>query len=153
MKELSSLSPSPGAKKTRKRVGRGPGSGLGKTSGRGHKGQGARSGKGRPPWFEGGQMPLQRRIPKRGFRSFEHKEYAIINVRDLNKFENDMTVDIVALKEKGLVRKIGHGVKILGGGVLKKKLTVIAHAFSNSAKTKIEKAGGHAQLVTEVMGV
>lgn len=149
MKELSNLSPIPGSTKTRKRVGRGPGSGLGKTSGRGHKGQGARTGKGRPAYFEGGQMPLQRRLPKRGFTSLDHKEYGIVNVGDLNAFENGTKIDAAVLKASGLVRKVGSGIKLLANGEVTKKLELVVHACSDAAKAKIEQAGGSVTLVME----
>lgn len=147
MKELAQLRPIPGAVKTRKRVGRGPGSGLGKTSGKGHKGEKSRSGKGKPPWFEGGQMPLQRRIPKRGFRPIRRKEYTIINVGDLEVFEDGAKVDPAMLKAAGLIRK--EPVKLLGDGDLTRKLDVTVHSFSATAKEKIEKAGGKVQLAKE----
>jgi len=148
MKELSRLQPNPGAHKKRKRIGRGVGSGTGKTSGRGMKGQGSRTGKGKPaPWFEGGQMPLQRRIPKRGFEPLVRKEYTIVNVGALDAFEDGARVDSGILQAAGLVRKIGDGIKILGNGDLSKKLEVVAHAFSDTARQKIEKAGGSADLV------
>ena len=150
--ELSSLKPVPGSTKTRKRVGRGVGSGLGKTSGRGHKGQGSRTGKGKPRYFEGGQMPLQRRLPKRGFTSLDHKVYEVVNMGDLNVFEDGATIDTAALIAAGLVRKVGYGVKILAKGDLTKKLNLVVHAFSAAAKDKIEKAGGTVRLVTEDAG-
>ena len=150
--ELASLKPVPGSTKNRRRVGRGVGSGLGKTSGRGHKGQGSRTGKGQPAYFEGGQMPLQRRLPKRGFRSLNHKDYAVVNLGDLNLFDDGASVDTSALMAAGLVRKLGYGVKILAKGDLTKKLNVVVHAFSVSAKDKIEKAGGTIRLVTEDAG-
>lgn len=150
--ELSSLKPVPGSTKTRKRVGRGTGSGLGKTSGRGHKGQGSRTGKGKPRYFEGGQMPLQRRLPKRGFKSLDHKVYEVVNMGDLNVFEDGATIDTAALIAAGLVRKVGYGVKILAKGDLSKKLNLVVHAFSAAAKDKVEKAGGTIRLVTEDAG-
>jgi len=149
MSELANLKPVPGAVKKPKRYGRGPGSGHGRYSGRGIKGQGARTGKGRPPWFEGGQMPLQRRVPKRGFSPLERKEYAIIKVSDLERFEDGTVVDIEAMRKAKLVKQLKFGVKVLGDGNLTKKLTVIAHAFSASAKEKIEKAGGKAVTIFE----
>jgi large subunit ribosomal protein L15 len=144
--DLSNLSPAPGSVKSRKRVGRGPGSGLGKTSGRGHKGKGARSGGNVRPGYEGGQMPLQRRLPKRGFKSLNRTSFAIVNLRGLEQFENGTTVDPAALVEHGLVRR-GHLVKVLGAGDLTKKLTVKAHKFSESAKTRIESAGGAVEVL------
>lgn len=149
MKELSRLKPVPGAVKARKRVGRGPGSGHGRTAGRGIKGQGARSGKGHPPWFEGGQMPLQRRVPKRGFRPLVRREYAIVNVGRLNVFEPGSRVDVVALREAGIIKQVKDGVKVLGKGELDRGLVVVAHAFSESARKKIEAAGGRAITVFE----
>jgi len=150
--ELSNLKPVPGSTHARKRVGRGTGSGLGKTSGRGHKGQGSRTGKGQPRYFEGGQMPLQRRLPKRGFSPLDHKVFAVVNIGDLEVFPDNASVDTAALVAAGLVRKIGHGVKILAKGDLKKKLNLVVHAFSVAAKEKIEKAGGTIRLVTEDAG-
>jgi large subunit ribosomal protein L15 len=152
MKELSNLSPTPGSTKTRKRVGRGYGSGLGKTSGRGHKGAGARTGKGRPAYFEGGQMPLQRRLPKKGFKPLDTLEYSIVNVAALDVFPAGTKVDPPTLLAAGLVRKVGDGIKILGTGDLAKKLDVVAHAFSATARQKIEAAGGTAKLVIEEAG-
>lgn len=137
-----------GSTQTRKRVGRGVGSGLGKTSGKGHKGQNARSGGGVKPWFEGGQLPLYRRLPKRGFSNARFKtEYATINLSDLNKFENDAVITPELLKEMGLVKKQLDGIKVLGNGTLEKKLTVKAHKFSTVAKEKIEALGGKAEVI------
>jgi large subunit ribosomal protein L15 len=145
--DLSSLSPAPRSRKARKRLGRGPGSGLGKTSGRGHKGRGARSGGNTHPSFEGGQMPLQRRLPKRGFHNPFRTEYAVVNLGRLDAlFDNGAVVDTVALAERGLVRS-GARVKILGNGELTKSLTVKAHAFSESAKTRIAAAGGSTEVI------
>ncbi|WP_294729927.1 50S ribosomal protein L15 [uncultured Faecalibaculum sp.] len=141
--EMKSLAP----RTARKRVGRGPGSGLGKTSGRGQKGQNARSGGGVRPGFEGGQTPLARRLPKRGFTNINRKEYAVVNVEDLNRFEDGTTVTPALLKETGLVRKELNGVKILGNGELTKKLNVTAAKFSKSAVEAIEKAGGKAEVL------
>lgn len=149
MKELARLRPVPGATKTRKRVGRGAGSGLGRTSGRGEKGQGARTGKGHPAWFEGGQMPLQRRIPKRGFRPLVRRAYAIVNVGSLEVFEDGARVDAGTLRAAGLVRQVQDGIKVLGHGDLTRKVHVTAHAFSRSAREKIERAGGTATLIME----
>ncbi|HIZ55718.1 MAG TPA: 50S ribosomal protein L15 [Firmicutes bacterium] len=143
---LHELSPAAGSKKEVKRVGRGSGSGWGKTAGKGHKGQNARSGGGVRPGFEGGQMPLQRRIPKRGFVNIFATEYTIVNVGALNCFEDGAVVDTQALIEKGLVKKQLDGVKILGKGELTKKLTVKVAKFSESAKQKIEAAGGKTEV-------
>lgn len=137
-----------GATKTRKRVGRGPGSGLGKTSGKGHKGQNARSGGGVRPGFEGGQLPLFRRLPKRGFSNAPFKtEYAVINLSDLNKFENDAVITPELLKEMGIVKKQLDGIKVLGKGTLEKKVIVKANKFSDKAKEEIEKLGGKAEVI------
>lgn len=144
--KLHELSPAPGSNKEAYRKGRGAGSGNGKTAGKGHKGQKARSGGGVRPGFEGGQMPLQRRIPKRGFVNIFATKYAEVNLYDLEKFEDGATVDAQALKEAGLLKKELDGIKILGNGQLTKKLTVYAAAFSASAKEKIEKAGGKAEV-------
>lgn len=133
-------------RKSRKRVGRGPGSGLGKTSGRGQKGQKARSGGGVRPGFEGGQTTLARRLPKRGFTNFNRKEYAIINLSDLNRFEEGTHVTPELLKDMGQLKKQLAGVKVLGHGELEKKLHVTAAKFSASAKEAIEKAGGTAEV-------
>ncbi len=144
--KLHELSPAPGSKKAKKRIGRGSGSGTGKTAGKGHKGQNARSGGGVRPGFEGGQMPLQRRVPKRGFNNIFAKRYAIVNVGDLEKFDDGATVDIKSLKTVGLVKKEYDGLKVLGEGNLNKKLTVNAVKFSKAAKEKIENAGGKAEV-------
>src|SRR5215468_7184911 len=145
--DLSNLSPAPGSRKSRKRLGRGPGSGLGKTSGRGHKGRGARSGGNTHPSFEGGQMPLQRRLPKRGFHNPFRREYSIVNLARLETaFESGAVVDPAALAAQGLVRA-GEPVKVLGQGELSKPLTVKAHAFSESAKARIAAAGGSAEVI------
>lgn len=145
--KLHELSPAPGSRTSQKRLGRGTGSGLGKTSGKGHKGQKARSGHGKGAYFEGGQLPLVRRIPKRGFTNIFKKEYALVNVSALDAFDNGATVDFAALKQAGLVNKPLDGVKILGNGEIKKKLTVQAAKFSGAAKEKIEAAGGKAEVV------
>ena len=142
--KLHELSPAPGSTKKAFRVGRGAGSGNGKTAGKGHK---ARSGGGVRPGFEGGQMPLQRRIPKRGFNNIFAKHFAIVNVSDLERFDNDTVVTEELLVETGLVKKALDGVKVLGNGDLSKKLTVNVTAFSASAKEKIEKAGGKAEVI------
>ena len=145
---LDELQPAEGSKFAPKRVGRGIGSGNGKTSGKGHKGQKARAGRGMRAGFEGGQMPLQRRIPKRGFNNIFATEMAIANVATLDKyFEDGATVTVDALIEKGIIKKTLDGVKILGNGELTKKLTVQANAFSDSAKSKIEAAGGKAEVI------
>ena len=144
---LDELQPAEGSKFTRKRVGRGIGSGTGKTSGKGHKGQNARSGGGVRPGFEGGQMPLYRRLPKRGFNNIFAKQYVTINVSDLERFENGTEVTAELLKETGVVSKVMDGIKILGRGELTKKLTVKAAKFTASASEKIEKAGGKAEVI------
>jgi len=147
--ELHDLHPAKGAKKTRKRIGRGPGSGTGKTAGKGHKGQKSRSGYSRRYGFEGGQMPLVRRIPKRGFTNIFRLEFQVVNLRDLDRsFADGETVSVEALVEKGLVRGGKRPVKVLGDGDLTKKLTVQVHKFSASAKAGIEKAGGSCEVVT-----
>ncbi|HUP43896.1 MAG TPA: 50S ribosomal protein L15 [Thermoanaerobaculia bacterium] len=143
--ELNNLKPKKGARKTRKRVGRGPGSGHGKTAGRGEKGQKSRSGFSRQLGFEGGQMPLHRRLPKRGFTNIFKKEYAVVNVSELDRFDNGATVDEASLREAGLVKGKKDGIKILGHGKLSKKLTVQATKFSESARKHIEAAGGTCQ--------
>ena len=140
--KLHELAPAPGSRKTRTRVGRGIGSGLGKTSGRGHKGQNSRSGGGVRTGFEGGQMPLYRRLPKRGFYNKFGKEYAEVNVSTLNCFEEGTVVDPVALIEAGILKNVRDGVRILGNGQLDKSLTVIANGFTKSAADKITAAGG-----------
>lgn len=145
--KLHELSPAVGSTKVAKRVGRGPASGTGKTAGKGHKGQNARSGGGVRIGFEGGQMPLQRRIPKRGFNNIFADKIVSVNVDALDRFEDGATVDAEALRNAGLIAKSFDGVKILGSGELKKKLTVKANAFSESAKTKIEAAGGKAEVI------
>ena len=144
---LGKLSPAPGANTSVKRLGRGIGSGLGKTSGKGHKGQWARSGGGVRPGFEGGQMPLIRRIPKRGFNNYFKKSYSIVNLSVLESFDAGSVVDINVLAEKGLIKlvKDGLGLKVLAGGELTKAITVKANAFSASAKLAIEKVGGTAE--------
>lgn len=145
--DLSNLKPAPGSTKNRKRIGRGPGSGTGKTSGKGHKGQNARSGGGVKPGFEGGQMPLQRRIPKRGFTSLNKKIYNLINLRDLDAFEAGTVLDVEQYGKAGLVSSMKDGIKILGDGDLTKALTVQAHKFSKSAVEKIEAAGGKTEVI------
>ena len=131
-----------GARTSKKRLGRGIGSGIGKTSGKGHKGQNARSGGGVRPGFEGGQMPLYRRLPKRGFKNVWAMKYSEINVATLNKFEDGAEVTPELLKASGLVKKLEDGVSVMGNGEITKKLTVSAHRFTKTAKEKIEKAGG-----------
>jgi large subunit ribosomal protein L15 len=143
---LSDLRPAPGAVKKRKRVGRGPGSGHGKTATRGHKGRKARSGGSSPPGYEGGQMPLQRRLPKRGFRNPSRRNFAVVNLEELEKtFDAGATVDPAALFESGLVSRRAAEVKILGDGELSKALNVKAHRFSQTARDRIAAAGGTAE--------
>lgn len=145
---LHDLKPRPGAKHRRKRLGQGESSGHGKTSGRGGKGQSARSGSSIRPGFEGGQMPLIRRIPKRGFNNTAHAtRYLVVNLDSLNAFEDGARVDEAALRAVGLANGRGDGIKILGQGELKKKLTVSANAFSAAAKTKIEGLGGTCEVI------
>lgn len=146
--KIHELSPAAGSVKDVKRIGRGHGSGQGKTSGKGHKGQNARSGGGVRPGFEGGQMPLQRRIPKRGFNNANFAtKYTIINLQDLEVFNEGTVVDAELLKAAGIIKKEYDGVKVLGNGDITKNLTVKAAAFSGSAKEKIEKAGGKAEVM------
>ena len=144
--KLHELQPAAGSTTAPKRLGRGVGSGLGKTSGKGHKGAKARSGGGKRPGFEGGQMPLTRRLPKRGFTNIYGKEYAIVNVSALNCFEDGETVTVEALVQKGLIKKTLDGVKVLGGGDLQKKLTVSVDKVTESAKQKIEAIGGKVEV-------
>lgn len=145
--KLNELKATEGGRSTKKRIGRGLGSGNGKTSGKGQKGQNSRSGGGVAIGFEGGQTPFFKRMPKRGFTNFTRKEYAIVNVEDLNKFEDGVTVDFAAVKAAGLVKKELDGLKVLGNGKLEKKLTVKAAKFSASAKKAIEEAGGTAEVL------
>ena len=146
--KLHELKVNAGSRFDEKRRGRGPGSGLGKTSGKGHKGQNARSGGGVNPWFEGGQLPLYRRLPKRGFSNAKFKvEYAVINLSDLNRFEDGTVVTPELLKETGLVKNQLSGIKVLGNGKLEKKLTIKAHKFSSSAKEAIEKNGSKIEVI------
>ena len=145
--KLHGLSPPRGAKRGRKRIGRGPGSGHGKTATRGHKGQKARSGGGVSPGFEGGQMPLHRRLPKRGFTNIFRKVYAIVNVKDLERFEPNTTVDVKALQDARLVKRIRDGVKLLGDGELSHPLVVKVHKASSSARQKVEAVGGKVELL------
>jgi large subunit ribosomal protein L15 len=145
--KLHELQPAPGSRKPKKRVGRGIAAGQGKTAGRGHKGQKARSGGGVRPGFEGGQNPIYRRLPKRGFTNPNRKEYAVVNLSTLNRFEDGTVVTPELLMETGVVKKLQDGLKVLGDGELKVKLTVKAHKFSRTAVEKIEAAGG----ATEVL--
>ena len=145
--KLHELHPAEGSTTAPKRLGRGSGSGLGKTSGKGHKGANARSGGGKRPGFEGGQMPLYRRVPKRGFNNVFGTEYAEVNVERLEAFEDGAVVDAQALLEARIIRKELDGLKVLGGGELTKKLTVRAAKFSASAKEKIEAVGGKAEVI------
>ncbi len=146
--KLQTMKPNEGATKTRKRVGRGTGSGLGKTSGKGHKGQNARSGGGVRPGFEGGQLPLFRRLPKRGFSNARFKtKYATINLSDLNRFEDGAVITPELLKEMGLIKNGLDGIKVLGKGKLTKKLTVRAHKFSSTAQNAIESLGGKIEVM------
>jgi large subunit ribosomal protein L15 len=145
MAELHDLKPAKGSTQSKKRLGRGPGSGLGKTSGRGQKGDGARTGGGVGPHFEGGQMPLHRRIPKRGFNNIFRTEYQVVNVRDFADFTGEVNAE--TLKAKGLIGSVRRPVKVLGEGDIKAALTVRVNAFSGSARQKIEAAGGKAELL------
>ncbi len=144
---LEDLRPQPGAKKNQKRVGRGVGSGHGKTSTKGHKGQKARSGGVKPAGFEGGQMPLQRRIPKRGFTNIFRKEYAVVNLTDLDAASADGTITPETMLQNGLIKSLKTEVKVLGMGELKKGVTIRAHKFSKTAVAKIEAAGGKAEVL------
>lgn len=146
--KLHELKKNPGATHSKKIVGRGPGSGLGKTSGKGHKGQNARSGGGVNPVFEGGQLPLYRRLPKRGFSNAKFKtEYAVINVSDLDKFEEGTVITPELLKEVGMVKKQLAGIKVLGNGKITKKVTIRAHRFTSSALRKLEESGSKAEVI------
>lgn len=144
---LSELQPSPGSKHSKKRVGRGPGSGWGKTAGRGHKGQNSRAGGPKGPGFEGGQMPLTRRIPKRGFTNIFRQAWSIVNLRDLNRFAADSVVDEAALKEAGLVGARTKRIKLLAQGEITVALTVKVQAASAQAKARIEAAGGRVEVL------
>ncbi len=146
--KISDLAPQRGAKKKEKRIGRGPGSGHGKTSTKGHKGQASRSGGTKGPGFEGGQQPLIRRVPKRGFTNIFRKEYTVVNLERLNQFEADKVVNPQLLHEAGVIRKSGGNVKILGNGELTKPLVISAHKFSQEAMKKIQAAGGRAELLS-----
>ena len=145
--KLHELSPAPGSSRDVKRIGRGHGSGNGKTAGKGHKGQKARAGRGIRAGFEGGQMPLHRRIPKRGFNNIFATPYVAINVAALNRFEDGAVVNTEALLNAGIIKKAPYGVKVLGNGKIEKSLTVQVAAFSESAKAKIEAAGGKAEVI------
>jgi large subunit ribosomal protein L15 len=148
--KLHELKPQPGARKREKRIGRGPGSGHGKTSTRGHKGQGARSGGTKGPGFEGGQQPLIRRIPKRGFKNIFRKEYAVVNLNDLAGFDVSQKITPDLLKETGIIRKSATDLKVLGDGTLTKPLSIAAHKFSESALAKIQAAGGRGEVIQGV---
>jgi large subunit ribosomal protein L15 len=145
--KIHDLAPVEGSRKKRKRVGRGPGSGHGKTACRGHKGQRSRSGGGPRPGFEGGQMPLHRRLPKRGFTNLFKKHYNIINIRDLNRFEPNSSLDMETLKELRLIKQERDGVKLLGSGEISYPLTVKVHQASKTARQKIEAAGGTVEII------
>ena len=144
---INELKPAPGTKRKRKRVGRGAGSGMGKTATRGQDGQNSRSGGGVRPGFEGGQMPLARRLPKRGFTNIFAKTYSIVNIEELNRFEDGTEVTAQLLKKERIIRKLGDGLKVLGNGEITKKLTVKATKFTKSASEKIVAAGGTAEVV------
>ncbi len=144
---IHELKPAEGSTHRKKRVGRGIGSGWGKTSGRGHKGQGQRSGGGKGPYFEGGQTPLVRRLPKRGFTNVFQKVYAEVKLNDLNRFAPGTVITPELLIESGLVKKVNDGIKILGNGEINQALTVQAHSFTKSAAAKIEKAGGTVEVI------
>lgn len=144
---INDLSPAKGSKKKRKRIGRGPGSGHGKTSCRGHKGQKSRSGGGPRLGFEGGQMPLQRRLPKHGFTNIFKKHYSIINVKDLNRFKPNSTLNVEILKEAGLVKKIKDGIKLLGNGEISHPVVIRVDRVSRTAKEKIQAAGGQVEVI------
>jgi large subunit ribosomal protein L15 len=144
---LEDLAPAPGAKKNRKRVGRGTGSGHGKTATRGSKGQNSRSGGGVPPWFEGGQMPLQRRVPKRGFTNIFKKQYSLVNLRDLDGYSAGSEIGPQELMEAGLVKKALDGIKLLGEGELSRPLTIRVHKASAAAVAKVQAAGGSVDLL------
>ena len=149
---LGKLKPAAGAKKKRKRVGCGPGSGHGKTSTRGHKGTQSRTGNTRHAWYEGGQMPLQRRLPKRGFTNIFRVEYQVVNVGDLDRFDPEANVDIDTLLARGLIRHLNNPVKLLADGEINKPLNVTVHACSAKAKEAVEKAGGRINLVGGATG-
>lgn len=149
---LSDLAPPPGAKRNTKRLGRGSGSGQGMTAGKGTKGQKARSGGGTPPWFEGGQMPLQRRIPKRGFTNIFKKEFSIVNLDDMKNLPAGTEVVPLELVSFGLIKKVGYGVKLLGNGEITQPLTIRVHKASASAIQKVEAAGGKVELISPKEG-
>jgi large subunit ribosomal protein L15 len=144
---IHELSPAEGSRKKRKRVGRGPGSGHGKTSCRGHKGQKSRSGGGPRPGFEGGQMPLQRRLPKRGFNNIFKKSYSIVNIKDLSRFAPNSSIDSESLRKAGLVKKERDGIKLLGNGEISHPLVIQVHKVSKTAKEKIEASGGKVEVL------
>lgn len=146
--KISDLAPYPGAKKKEKRIGRGPGSGHGKTSTKGHKGQAARSGGTKPPGFEGGQQPLIRRVPKRGFKNIFRKEYAVVNLSRLDQFAADTVINPEFLYQAGIIKKTSENVKVLGTGALTKPLVIAAHKFSEEALKKIQAAGGRAEVLS-----
>lgn len=147
--DLSTLAPARGATKKRKRIGRGTGSGHGKTSGRGHKGRGSRSGGNTPAGYEGGQMPLQRRLPKHGFHNPFRQEFSIVNIGDLDtRFDAGAVVDAESLRARGLVHNLRRPIKILAGGTVSKALTVKADKFSSAAKERLQAAGGSAEVIT-----
>lgn len=146
--KISDLKPAPGSTKARRRLGRGPGSGHGKTSGKGHKGQASRSGGTKPAWFEGGQQPLTRRVPKRGFTNIFKQEYSIVSLERLEKFDADSVISPLALLEAGVIKKKLQRVKILSDGVLTKALVVSAHKFSKKSVEKIEAAGGRVEILS-----
>ena len=145
--KLKTLSPAKGSKKQKKRIGRGPASGQGQTAGKGHKGQKSRSGGGPRPGFEGGQMPLQRRLPKRGFTNIFKKQYNIINIRDLNRFEANADLSAEDLKEAGLIKKTKDGIKLLGNGDISHPLSVKVQKVSKIAREKIEAVGGKVEII------
>ncbi len=147
MVKIHNLSPVKGSRKAKKRIGRGPGSGHGKTSCRGHKGQKSRSGGSIPPGFEGGQMPLQRRLPKRGFTNIFKKHYALINIRDLKQFDPNSDLDIAALKNSRLVKSVRDRVKLLGDGEISHPIMIRVNKVSKTAREKIESAGGRVELI------
>jgi len=149
---LEDLAPAPGAKKSKKRLGRGCGSGLGKTAGRGTKGQKSRSGGGTPPWFEGGQMPLQRRIPKRGFTNIFKKQFSLVNIGDLERVSAENEVGPEEIVKSGLIKKVHDGIKLLAKGELNKPLTVRVHKASAAAISKVEAAGGRVELISSEKG-
>lgn len=146
--KISALAPAKGAKKNRKRIGRGPASGHGKTSTKGHKGQAARSGGTKPSWFEGGQQPLTRRVPKRGFTNHFRKTYVIVSLDRLNNFDADAVVTPQVLRDKGMIKKLSDPVKILSDGDFTKPMVISAHKFSRKAIEKIEAAGGRAEVLS-----